>query len=632
MKAAAPISIFLIAATLAWVVADRLLFPSARRLPSHFTVEGHGSLVPGRGTRIGTDLLYAKVTTFADSARFLRAVEEASASTLEDWLRALSKGGASDRFEKMELLGAKLASLDPRRAVDFLRQHRGLEGLLGTAFLEWADQDLSAAVERALELEPGGRLISQLAREIHSGQAEALYDLLVERDLAKQNSAQYGYLLASLYDSGAVEAAEKALRHELVYSAHSVFRLSIGLSEIFRRWSEDDPRALLAWVDELDDAVEKDIVLYNLARAWGGRDPLTGFETLWPRLDSKQQNALIDEIRYEHAVADGDFDETLTWIDDNIHSTELHGKALVGLLEGLRYSQFPERLTEIVSLLDPSTHGLARALEHAAREWAAIDGDALEAWIETQDDPRIRSAAQSGLLTHWSRVDASKTLELLPVMETSAAADAVASWGFFEQLLLQVDEPREAFALIPEPLRGSAINAHSKRLAQESPVEIFELLRAQDPNAERDSALQYALAQWATSDPESVAARVEAFEEGALGDDAARNLVNTWARFDIEGATGWLESREPGPGRDAAAEELVRAHLSRQPDMALTLAQSIDDRERRVAMMADSLEALASIDPNRTKNELDRVELPEHLRRRVENRIRDVDVSRQLFR
>lgn len=625
---------FCMAAIAGWWGMGMMRRPAPAESPSAEKAESPRSLLTDRGPSEEGEALppSSEEASFDGARRFLHAVDGASASTLEGWVRQLLKEPVtSARRNRLDLLVRKLASIDPERAMDFVSEHSELTSFQSAVLSAWAIRDLPAAVAKAIELNPSGQLVNAIMSGIDVERAEVLYTLLLERGFDKTSSGYFQNLFSHLYASGAESVATRALDHAMSMS-NDPWNIH-GLENVLRSWSKDDPEGVIAWAEALESPGAKSIALRSLAVAWAERDPLESLQHLWHRLDAQGKSRMLNQFSNG---ADGAWDPAgvVEWVDEHIESPEEAGKILAKMVEGMRNSRHPERMAELIPHLDPSQREVPRAIQQAAQKWAEIDDEALSAWIERQTDTWIREAAQKGLVEHWSQNDPEKALAFLSSIDVEMWGDYSDGRRLIGNLFGKLGDaggPEATLNRVPESMRDVALMSYAENFAKEDTAELIAFLEEQPQGENRDRALQYSVGHWAVTEPEKAAAWVDQLEEGESRKFAARNLANTWARFDVEGAMAWIETQEPSASRDEAAKELIRARLERHPQGALTLAESMMEGADRDRMIRDSLQALARRNPGQAQEALGRLSLAEKERERIAKMIVETEAVEEFF-
>lgn len=212
----------------------------------------------------------------------------------------------------------------------------------------------------------------------------------------------------------------------------------------------------------------------------------------------------------------------------------------------------PQEAAAAALELAPVT-GRNAALAAVAKSWMqAGDARPVLAWVNSFDDPALRSGTLKSLLFDWASADlpgARTYVESLPVHEQESAAN--------DLVLATRPETAEETLLWATRLQVSG--------SQNSPS--------------RQSAYS-----WAASDPTGASHKIETLIPSLPPREAQSvmdGLIDALIRTDTESALGWAESRPSGPVRDAALSSAALNLSSKDPELVQTYPSLINNAETR---------------------------------------------------
>jgi hypothetical protein len=301
----------------------------------------------------------------------------------------------------------------------------------------------------------------------------------VERGYDKQAPGMVGNLFHLLYDAGPETAVTLALQHSL--KLENLRWNSNGLKNVLKMWSVEDPEAAFGWVEGMESPASKDLALNVLSSAWAEHDLLGSLENLWHRLDGKQKDQLVDEFR-NVGLKGTDPESLLAWVDENVDSPAMRGKILTCVVGGVRNSREPELIAALVPHVDSSDRKVITGVREAAKKWASTDRDALQAWIDTVENPKIRGAALAGLANGLIEADPMSALELFTAEGSELSESEGLSRHSVGRLLEAVGNagmnPEDVLGRLLENLRGEAMMSYAEKFAKESASSLSDLSAA----------------------------------------------------------------------------------------------------------------------------------------------------------
>lgn len=597
-----------------WLGADAILdgFKGVGTPQTYAAREGRSILSPRSANAAPLSLPSdAELRTPEGFEAMLARLGEASESDLEGWLRRLrdDASGQVHHREVMKTIALHWASRNPEAALAFVRQE-GMGDLRVPILQEWTRSDMEAAFDAALSVSTSGRTAGDLMNGLDMDQREAYYQTLLEAGFDKSHSGFFGNVFASLYKADAELAATGALEHALRTERGS---WSHGLDNVVRAWLKDDPEALLGWARGQTDPEARDHAVAIVAEKWIEQSPVEGMELFWDELNHRQRAMITDRLENSPPK---EIDALLGWIDEHVEALDWHGKIVTKLIEGLRNSDEPEKLAEILPRLDPDLSGLDRAVRAAASKWAEKDANALEQWMGTLENEKLYKAASTAWLDHLVREDPVKAIAHLEALQQESDGRSDHRMrslvnAAFTKLSGEGLAAEEIMEQLPESLHDPAAMSYAENHASEAPAETMAFLEARPDGPERDRALQYTVGHWAAHDPVRAAEWVETLGEGKHKEYAMRNVAGNWARQDPEAAMAWIDEQSSSSSRDRALQEIVQIAQGRSPEEAWILAQEIADERQRQRSVEQALQNIARQDPDKAASLLPESGLPE---------------------
>ena len=572
--------------------------------------------------------------TLAGAAEFYEWLGSASAPELEQVLLGLIKEPGeyqAKKWQHIDTLLRKLASIDPARALDLINmhwidRHGSLREKRRIVIGIWARKDVVAAVDRALAIDPEGEILP-LFEPLPTEQAEQLYELLTERGLNR--SSYFGNLMSFMASDENVSpalAVDRVLTNTSGLWAGSDYSLGVALE----RWYNEDSAASMAWLDGLTSPKTKERALSALAETRLQADGLIEIEGLWPQLSPQGKQQLLRNLG--RAVQGQDIEQVLNWLDDNVVSPTVYGVAIASLASsGL--SSNPEAISRIIERAGAPTPQLTRAVQSAVKSWAGRDPDAAIAFMESVTDTKIRNAAIAGVAQQniWS--DPLEAVRLIGELDFSAGHESVPEMQNIASHLavslgrkgMKLDEILE---LYPESLGGEVAARYAAAFATQTPEKVLSLIEETPLDYNYRYTFRNALETWLAKDPAATMDWLTGLDEGSLRKLAVETVVKAYANEKFETAIQWLESLPPGDSKKAGELELFQFIAANDPGRGLDLAQQLSDSSRRDEFSGQALGAIAARDPDGASRLLGNATLSDEARQNIARHIEELELLR----
>jgi hypothetical protein len=125
--------------------------------------------------------------------------------------------------------------------------------------------------------------------------------------------------------------------------------------------------------------------------------------------------------------------------------------------------------------------------------------------------------------------------------------------------------------------------------------------------------------EWADNDPQGAVDWVSRIPDPQVQGPGYASIMDRWARENAGAAGSWLNQQPVTPVRDYAVEAFANRIAWESPEVALLLAQEIQDEERRVRSTIRTAQALYRQDPELYQTYLPELGLSEDAQRQITN-------------
>ncbi len=286
------------------------------------------------------------------------------------------------------------------------------------------------------------------------------------------------------------------------------------------------------------------------------------------------------------------------------------------LISQVKTEQMPRALEIAVALGDEQAR--LRVMRYLVALWAESEPRKAMDWASTGAADWHRADLQEGLMTAWAGNDPEAVLKMraktgsgkfpaVPVNESAVAtafrtmaskdpkrAFARLEWiSRFQQTsairgildTVHTDaELKKIDALIAkiqtEDIRVEARRSMIEKWARRDPLAASRYVDKAEPAWERTRLMDSLGYTWLQSDPE-IASRW--WVDHVPGPDTLVKVINIWAQKDANAAGKWLGEFPPGPLSDAARRTFARQVADRDPEAALSWAETVSDETIREA-------------------------------------------------
>jgi hypothetical protein len=120
----------------------------------------------------------------------------------------------------------------------------------------------------------------------------------------------------------------------------------------------------------------------------------------------------------------------------------------------------------------------------------------------------------------------------------------------------------------------------------------------------QNEAVVSAISGWAGRDPEKAAEWAMQFKPGDLQDQAYTQVAFAWAQKDASAAAKWLLALPQGASRDMALSAFCGAMVERNPTIALSFCEEIEDANERGKRVANVVRRWLEADRSAAETEL----------------------------
>jgi len=286
----------------------------------------------------------------------------------------------------------------------------------------------------------------------------------------------------------------------------------------------------------------------------------------------------------------------------------------------------PQMARDVVTALPP-TDGARQAQVEVARSMVEEDPEKALAWAGGLETERARIEATSAALTAWADREPDKaaaaTANLAdPNARQKAREEIAGTWA------ARAPKEAEAWAnALPAEDRFSALAAVWKVTAKDDPRAAGEQVAAQlnaaatveGASDKLAGAASQAASAWCGRNPAEAATWSLSLPAGKVRDQAITGVAMQWANSDTVAASEWIAQLPEGSTRDQAAAPLINKIASSDPESAFAWASSVQDADKRVELLKNTLTAWKAFNPAAAREALANSALPEEVKSRVKD-------------
>ncbi|MEZ5326643.1 MAG: hypothetical protein R3F19_16470 [Verrucomicrobiales bacterium] len=525
---------------------------------------------------------------FTSLADFYQRLAVADAGDCRRWLDSLGDASSDDAITLTKAIFEHWSHLDQASAIAALRESTALDehdfksDLLERMFGRWARDDMTAALDMAL-VGTNSTDVYGVVWAVDQSQVEALYELLIQRGFNRTSPGSFQVIYSRLAEVDVERAASLALQNNA----------STGFENVINQWVSNDSGAVLQWAESLTSPVKRQQALDRLACEWLEIRPLEGMKAMWDKVDFTDLERFALSTPLGSRASEGEYEQMLAFIESKSQQSPIQAAHLLqAIVNGMRYSDHPERLGDVASVFAIVTGNQEIELAHLARSvgevttrWLMKDEDSLIAFINDVPSDQIRDAAIDSLYNHWCSTDPTRAIALANQFERPEW-----SAGLVETLIEMCKTPDEVLELLPENSRQDAMPRITSMFANSNPEESFALAAQQPAGAARDKMMLEVLSAWSRFDPEKA---VEKLPQMTSMPEAERRLfANVWSQGDLNEARALAESVSELPYKSQALAPVLNRSIETDPEWTARMA----GRTGEVYQLENALEIMAHRD------------------------------------
>ncbi|MGZ0656922.1 hypothetical protein ACWPKO_05270 [Coraliomargarita sp. W4R53] len=276
--------------------------------------------------------------------------------------------------------------------------------------------------------------------------------------------------------------------------------------------------------------------------------------------------------------------------------------------------------------LESNAQGLARleTLNNGVELWAASNPTAAAEWIDGMANDGSKATAAKALAAKWAQSEPEAAANWVanlpdgPIRQeaTQALAD---SW------IQQDAKAASIWALSEAEFNGNydLLNKSIREYSKQSPEDAESFVRDMQGANYSQIALASHVTGRAQQDPAATAKWLSAMQpdDPIYSPEYANSLMQVWAESDSIAASEWLSTQPQGKQRDAAAYGFSETIQRFEPEAAAAWANTIDDPDRRVLRLTDSIMQWARTKPHQALEWVKTAELEPAVRTHLANQI-----------
>lgn len=346
--------------------------------------------------------------------------------------------------------------------------------------------------------------------------------------------------------------------------------------------------------------------------------PSPGNPVLTPIAQAATKDSFLAETRRRAEI---DPEATMLWLQNQHTGSE----RLRGMLEVV--ALWATQDSEAALLwLESNAQGLARleTLSNGVELWAERNPTAAAEWIDGMANDGSKTTAAKTLAAKWVQTDPDAALAWVTGLangpiRTEATLALAQSWT-------QTD-PKAAsiWALSEAEFNGNyeLLSQTILQFSQQAPQDAELFVRDLADNNYASIAVSSFVTGRAQADPIRTAQWLAklAPEDPIYSAEYANSLMQVWAESDSIAASEWLNEQPAGELRDAAAYGFSESIQAFEPEAAAAWANTIDDPDRRILRLTDSITQWARSQPHQALEWVQTAELEPAIRTHLANQI-----------
>ena len=338
----------------------------------------------------------------------------------------------------------------------------------------------------------------------------------------------------------------------------------MGMWTAVTRWYMEDPKAVLARVLNMDNAVEKKNLMSMLIQTQSQQDPIAALDMVrnyYPQDVDMERQVLM-------AMTGGDVQQAIPYINAFVERT-----GETDLLQDLafRWSQ-----TEPLAAID-----YANTLDKQHHQ-SFLNGIA-NGYINNNPDEGLRWAMS---LNNREVLD--HVINILPRIDVPMAED----------LLKRLDDPKQYNHLI---------RSISAQMARADPEIAFQWLANYQDEPGYHDAFTHIIYEWARHDPKSAAVTLGKHKKDSDYQELFNLVAQSWAQRDPKEAITWVRSLPKGKILDQAAQSVVWKVWRHDIDSAIDMMDAMSVERSSSVRMSIAIDWLAQ-NPDEIEDIVDKLD------------------------
>ena len=340
------------------------------------------------------------------------------------------------------------------------------------------------------------------------------------------------------------------------------------------RWFMEDPEAVLARLLDIENAVEKKVLMNMLIQTQVHQDPIAALEMVrnyYPQDMDMERQVLM-------SITGRNIQQALPYVNDYVERT-----------------------------------GDTDLLKNFASSWSRSDPQAAIDYADTLDKQH-RQAFLNGIASSYIYTNPDEGIRWAMSLNNREVLDLVIitlpnfDIPLAEDLLKRLDDPQHSNNLLRN------ISFHKARADPES---AYRWLTNYQDEPGFHNAFKSVMDEWAWRDPKSAADILEKHKEDSNYQNLFNSVAESWAQRNPDEAISWVRSLPDGEILDQAAQSVVW-HLWRHDiDSAIDMMDAMSDKRSSTVRMSTALDWLAQ-NPDEFEDIVDKLDLTDeqadHLR------------------
>ena len=377
-----------------------------------------------------------------------------------------------------------------------------------------------------------------------------------------------------------MKLAEQDLAHALeTYSEYNDSAPADAAKSIVQVWAKQDPKAALAWAEEIADERTKEEALIALLKVWWP-DDLEEAGRLAAQLDDRARDD-HPSIAIAQDLAAADPVQAIDWATEHLTNNLFRGFVSKSMREHVKDNAMDKAIA-LMNALPTDRESAARNFIPPKSELPEASWMALVKAMNAVEPHSLREAFAHGIFRVIPQELAlSESLQSLvtdltlleavkPLATRSLVPSTIQSAQVFQETLESV---QQLPATDQEPHLAKLLG----RLEPERAIEQLHLLPQGTARTEAVGTIAWG---WAAYDPQEAAAWAAQLPQEEQT-EAYENLARRWSEHDSYAASQWISTLQEGRARDTAIGQMLVQLDWAEPDSAFTWAGSITNSVAR---------------------------------------------------